>query len=211
MKKVYFIYVAIPEEIFNTIKYILDKSDNYRWKKSKMFGLYAWSTNKSIVKEFFQVRNKDIYTIVKKEIDDFEYKNFKDIYNTLKLDRRLYYFDRSEKKERSIEIVSTKNEYIASTMNAEENLWEFGPPIEQSVPYTIFNNDIIYALDYLGYTKEYDLRYAAEDTIDFNSYNESFGLTPLGNRNKMIYENQMNILLYLFRFFFYGDKKCEVT
>lgn len=209
MKKVYFIYVSIPEKIFNKTKYLLGNIEGYRWKRDKMFGLYAWSTNKEIVSEFFEVRNKDIYTLVKKDVDDDELDLIKDRFNNLKLDHRVYYLDKSEKLDKSVEIVSTKNEFVSSTIDSEENLWEFGPPIEQDVPYTMFNDKVLSALDLLGYCKGYELRYADGDQRDFAEYNLGFGLTPLGNKDKASYDNQMNILIYLFSYFFYGENRKE--
>lgn len=209
MRKVYFIYAIIPENIFNTVKYMLGNADKYRWKHDKMFGLYAWTTSKSIAKEFFEVRNKNIYTLIKREVDDDEYERIKYDFNVLKLDRRVYYLDRDHKNDKSVEIVSTKNEYVCTTMEYEEYLWEFGPPISEDVPYNMFNDKVLQALDTIGYTKGYDLNYGVDDSRDTVEYNLSFGLTPLGNKEKLTYDNQMGILLYLFRYFFHGDQKDE--
>lgn len=206
MKKVYFIYVSIPERIFNKVKYMLGNTEGYRWKRDKMFGLYAWTTNKAIASEFFEVRNKDIYTLVKKEIDEDELKHIKDMYYTLKLDHRIYYLDKSESIDKSVEIVSTKNEYVCVTEEAEEYMWEFGPQISENVPYEIFNDKVLNALDTVGYCKGYDLRFAKDEQMESTSYNLSFGLTPLGNRDSFRYDNKMNVLIYLFNYFFYGDK-----
>lgn len=208
MRKIYFIYVAIPEEIFNKVKYMLGNTERYRWKRNKMFGLYGWTTSKSIVKEFFEIRNKDIYTLVKKDIDDEEYQRIKDDLNILKLDRRTYNLNDIQHKK--IDIVSTKNEYVCVTIDSEQYIWEFGPPIDKDLPYNIFNDKICNALDILGYSKGYELRYGDEDILDQTSYDMSFGLTPMGNKDLIHYDNEMNILLYLFKYFFYGDKKDEV-
>lgn len=207
MKKIYFIYAAIPEKVFNTVKYMLHNADTYRWKSGKMFGLYAWTTSKAIATEFFEIRNKNVYTLIKKDIDEDEYKHIKDQFNVLKLDHRRYYFTHEREKENSIEIVSTKNEFVCTTMDAEEYLFEFGPPINESIPYQIFNDKVMYALDLLGYTKNYDLKYADETQVDFTNNQLSYGLTVLGTTDKIRYDNEMNILLFLFRYFFYGDKQ----
>jgi len=209
MKKIYFIYVSIPENIFNKVKYMLGNTERYRWKHDKMFGLYAWTTSKSIANEFFEVRDKDIYTLVKKDVDDEEFRHIKDDLNILKLDRRVYYLDKTEHKDRSVEIVSTKNEYVCVTSDSEEYIWEFGPPIDESVPYIIFSDKVMDALDTLGYSKGYDLRYGEDMQNDYANYNASYGLTPLGKRDKILYDNQMNILIYLFNFFFYGESKTK--
>lgn len=210
MKRVYFIYVAIPEVTFNTIKYMLGNTEQYRWKHDKMFGLYAWTSSKSIAKEFFEVRNKDIYTLIKKDVDEDELNHLKSDYNLLKLERRIYYLNGDNILDKSVEIVSTKNEYVCVTSDSEEYMWEFGPQIEEDTPYRIFNDKIIEALDTIGYNNGYDLRYGTDAEIDAANYNASFGLTPLGKRQKIVYDNQMNILLYLFKFFFYGEKRVEV-
>lgn len=209
MKRIYFIYVSIPELIFNKAKFIIAKTERFRSKKGKTFGLYAWTTDKNILGEFLEVRNNEIYSITKKEIEKDEFKTVKSEYPSQELKRYKYYLDDSEDDKKSIDIVSTKFEYINSTVDGQENIYEFGPNVYEDAPYQIFNDEIIEALDFLGYTDKYDLTYGDGDRIDQVSYNNSFGLTALEKNKRIKFDNQMNILLYLYRFFFYGNDNIK--
>ena len=209
MKKIYYIYAIIPENIYDKkVRYIIPNQHDYKLKHNAMYGLYAWSTSKKIVKEFFEVRNKSVYTLIKKDIYDKEdYKLIKEKYGDLELDyRKFYYNNDSPDEEESITIVSTKNEYVQSTEYISENLYEFGPKADIAIHYSIFKDKIIKALDLLGYTTDYDIEYGNDSDADYASYNLSFGLTKYGNRNVTGNVNQMNILLFLFRYLFYGNE-----
>ena len=209
MKKIYYIYAIIPEQIYySKIRYIIPNQHDYRLKHNSMYGLYAWTTSKKITKEFFEVRNKSIYTLIKGDmIDKEDYKRMKEKYGELELDYRKYYYDGNTPiEEDSITIVSTKNEYIQSTEYVAENLYEFGPKSDINIHYSIFKDKIIKALDLLGYTTDYDIEYGEDSDADCASYNLSFGLTKYGNKDITKNVNQMNILLFLFRFLFYGNE-----
>lgn len=209
MKKIYFIYAIIPEKIYNEkIKYIISNIHDFRWKHGNMYGLYAWSTSKKIIKEFFEVREKSMYTLVKKDIyDEEEIEKMRKTYTELELKRRQYYFDKTQDKKESLLIVSTKNEFVQSTEFYEENLYEFGPPIEKIANYSVFKDKIIKALDKIGYVGAYDQLYGTESDVDLCLYNKGFGLTKYGYKDISLNGyNQMNVLLYLFRYFFYGNE-----
>ena len=113
MKTVYFIYVSIPQKIFDSkIKFLLSNTEDFRFKRNTMYGLYAWSTKKKIVKEFFELREPKIYTLVEKEIDSEEYfEHFKSKYSNLELKIREY--DRKDGANlKTTEIVTTKNKLM---------------------------------------------------------------------------------------------------
>ena len=210
MKKIFYIYASIPESIYNKkVKYLISNTHDFRWKHEKMYGLYAWTTSKKIVKEFFEIRKNDIFTMIKSDdYDDSELERLEDRYSDLKLECRRYYFDAKEDEKNSILIVSTKNEYVNSTMNSEEYLYEFGPKPSEEFPYHIFKKKIIKALDTLGYTSKYDIEYGTEAEAESAQWNlTGFNLTKYGQNYKIHFDNQMNILLYLYRYFFYGNEK----
>ena len=204
MKKVYLVYATIPYKIFIKIKYMLPKIEKFKSKGNNMVGLYAWTTNKEYVEEFLEIRNNSIYTVKKVDIEEKgELKSIKDNYGTSELKPYEYYLDSDDKDSEHVDIISTKNEFVCSTIDSEEYLFDFGPSVEEEAPYVIFNDDIIEALDVLGYTDKYDLSFGDSEKVDLVSYNNSFGVSVM-ERSKIKFTNQMNILLYLFSFFFYG-------
>lgn len=210
MKKIFYIYTSIPEPIYNKkVKYLISNIHDFRWKHGKMYGLYAWTTSKKMIKEFFEIRKNDIYTVIKADVyDDKELERLKDKYSDLKLDYRRYYFDGKEEEKDSLLIVSTKNEYVNSTMNSEEYLYEFGPKPSEEFTYYIFKKKIIKALDTLGYTSKYDIEFGNEAESESAQWNlTGFNLTKYGQSYKIHFDNQMNNLLFLYRYFFYGNEK----
>ena len=198
MNKIYYIYAMIPEYIYNQkIKYLLSSSQyDFRWKHGKMYGLYAWTTSKKMMKEFFEVRDNKIYNVIKNDMyDKEELDRLKSNYPDLELGYRRYYYDDCENEEDSILITSTKNEHINSTEFPEEYLYEFGPKASDEFVYYIFKDKIIKALDILGYTTSYDIEYGTEAENDAAQYNLSFNLTKYGNKHKIKFTNQMNRFL----------------
>ena len=207
MKTVYFIYVSIPQKIFDSkIKFLLSNTEDFRFKRNTMYGLYAWSTKKKIVKEFFELREPKIYTLVEKEIDSEEYfEHFKSKYSNLELTIREY--DRKDGANlKTTEIVTTKNEWVNSTIDNEQNLWEFGPEVFEDIPYKLFKNKVINALDLIGYIDTYIRKFGTNEEIDDENYNRSFGLTSNGNEYRLNTSDTVNVLLYLFHFLFYGTE-----
>ena len=207
-KKIYYLYAKIPENIYNKkVKYLISNNHDFRWKHSYMYGLYAWTTSKKILKEFIEVRENSIYTLVKNDIlDKEEYNRIKDRYSDLELKSYRYYYNNSLKlDDESIMIVSTKNEYVHSTEFNEEFIYQFGPQVSDTFPYYIFKDKIIDALDRIGYVSKYDIELGSEDDSNFANYNLGFNMTKYGHKNKVVYNNDMNNLLYLYRYFFYGN------
>ena len=64
--KVYGIYAIIPTEVFESrmSKLVYDKN-KFRLSKNEnyYYGLYAWTTKKKVVKEFLDIRNKNMYKV----------------------------------------------------------------------------------------------------------------------------------------------------
>ena len=209
MKKIYYIYAIIPEYLYNKkIKYLFSSQHDFRWKHGNMYGLYAWSTSKKKVKEFFEVREKSIYTVVKSDLyDDSEIARLKDMHSDLELKRRRYYYDDCKNDEDSILITSTKNEHVSSTEFSEEFINEFGPQVSEMFSYSIFKDKVIRALDILGYTTRYDIEYGNDQESDLANYNLGFNLNTFGNPTRIKFDNQMNNLIYLYSYFFYGNDK----
>lgn len=212
--KIYFIYAKIPEDIYNKrIKYIISNKHSFRWKEKYMFGLYAWTKDKKICKEFLDLRGESgIYTLVEKEVDTKEELHLlRKRYTELELGIYRYYYNKSQKEDQSITVVSTKNEWLSSTEYASENMMEFGPKVVHDIDYLLFNKDIRMALDTLGYTTDYDIMFQGnnEERYDNAVDHIGFDLTVYGHPYPFLFNNQLTILLYLFSFMFYGNRKQE--
>ena len=203
--KVYFIYIAIPSNIFDgRIKYLMSNAADFRHKNQVMFGLYCWTTKKKLVNEFFEVRENKAYTLVPKELDEESLKKLKDSYSKIELKMRPYSHFINNKKT-MVEIVSTKDEFVCSTIDYEEYINEFGPDVYNDVPLEIYKSKIYTALDTLGYINDYICRFGNEEELECLTYNQSYGLTITGKKYKVRYEDNVNVLLYLFHFPFYGS------
>lgn len=205
MKQIYYIYASIPSNIFDTkIKFFLSHASDFRFKKNSMFGLYAWTTKKKYVKEFFDIRTKKPYIMINEDVDDSHVDEMKERYSSMELKKYKYKHIKEDGTETEVEILSTKDEYVCSVMDAEENLNEFGPEVCFDIPPAMFKRKIYEALDLLGYVSDYVFKYGNEQEIEWAGYNESFGLTPTGKQLKLKIEDNVNVLLYLFHYLFYG-------
>lgn len=207
MKSIYIIYIKIDEDTFNIFKYIIPNVHDFKWRDDNFYGMYAWTTSKSKLSEFLEIREKSIFNISKKEIDDEEYKMFKSHYHLLELKRYDYNSNRTNKDE-YVKVVTTKNEKIEVQDNGSENYNEFGPAVSSLFNYKIFKKDIIQALDIVGYTGLYDVNYGNLDYMDAANYNKSYGLTPLGN-SILTNPSDLSLLVYLFYYTFYGKNKIS--
>ena len=117
MKKVYMIYVSIPEGVFNTVKYIIgEPAKEYKWKDGNVYGLYAWTDKEKLFTEFMRIRYQDIYTIVEKEVEHDEFKVLKTKYKYLRIGMYELLINDNE----SLEIACTRNEYDSSTEDGRE-------------------------------------------------------------------------------------------
>lgn len=203
MKTVYFIYVSIPEFVFNKIKYMIgDIAKEFKWKENKLYGLYAWTNKQSYVEEFLELRCNEIYTIVKKELDYDDFKRLKKQCD----DMRLNLYKMKTNYNETMEIVCTVNEYTKSTEECDLYMDEFGLNIDEDIHYYIFNDEIFNALDILGYVDGYVRRYGYDG--DVISYQNSFGLTGVGNKLYIDFHNEVGNFIVLFRFFLTGDDDC---
>lgn len=204
MKKIYLIYVTIPEKVYNNrIKFLVSGEYNFRYKNGKVYGLYAFTNKKKIVNEFFETRNGDIYNLVEKELDEHDYELLRTSYITLELKLRDYVFEDENGNEKSIEVVSTKDEFVNSTIDARENLYEFGPKAHD-IPVDVFKDKLLESLSAIGYVSDYYTRYGTDDERDFESYQMSFGMSTYGKMIHFTETNTFNVLLYLFSYMFYG-------
>lgn len=204
MKTVYFIYVAIPYDIFDSkIKYMISNPNSYKYKHDKKFGLYAWTTKKSLVKNFLETRVSNIYTFVDKEVTDEFLKDLKSNNGALQLEIRDFEYIKN-KKIKHAEIISTKDEWRCSCMDAREYIEEFKPIPKEEFNINIYNSKVFDALDKIGYISDYMIYYGNSDEIDFENYNLAYGVTGRGNCISHKHIDNVNVLLYLFHYLFYG-------
>ena len=230
MKKVYLIYVKIPTYIYlDRLCHLVTNNDfRFRQKGKYILGLYAWTDDKKLLKEFMETRYAPIFKVKKTRKDNLEDILPKDISITLKLEEHNYFHDSDFDpefsnvddtisdivKSRSELIVSTREEYNNCAWSLSENMLEYGPAkyIVRENDYTIFNDELIDALDILGYISNYDLLYAnASNMYDVNDYNRSFGTSYRGHNitNNILcnmHNNQYYGFIYLYSYLIFGEQ-----
>lgn len=217
--KVYLVYISIEESVFNSrLKYLVDDVHLYEKNNNTWRGLYAWSYKKKDVTKFLELRNKKIFNVVEKDIDD-DYINLmlKNKYDMLKISNNWFIssakIKRSdiidgvitdEDKESMTSVYTTKEEYVNSTEFMDENMFEFLPIPD--VDYLYFLDSMVEILDILQYTFWYDCHRSVNTSRqDYAAYQESFNLTPCGNKLYVNMDsNELYALLYLYSYAFFG-------
>jgi hypothetical protein len=210
MKTVYLINAMIPRDLYDKgLKFLLHSKSDFRLNSNVMTGIYAWTTSKKYLDDFLTVRDKSIYKVIPIEFDDKEeFKSFKNDNKESMLSYQTFNSSFYTEKTKEVEILVTFNEYIQSTEYGEENMYEFGCFNMNLINYNIFKDKLIDDLDILNYTYEYDKRNENEEK-ELVDYNRSFGLTSRGSLIRFDSDNEVNILLHLFKFFFSGVEERE--
>jgi hypothetical protein len=224
MKKVYLVYIELPYKVYNgRIRYLMYSNYNtFRHEGDIVTGLYGWTNKKKVLKKFLDTR-ADIFKIKIKEMKDGVYEKYKKDYSEMKIEERMYFINTSDREvyynveKKNIpkgiyyDIVSTKFEYIASTINISENMFNFGPANYVMYDYNIFNKNIIDALDVLQYNILYDSYTNPE--IDCEEMEDrkiiadeciSCCKTYEGNTLITFDINEYATLIYLFEYIFFG-------
>lgn len=212
--KIYTIFAKVNLDDYNRIyKYLFPNKmySNCTFSNNEWYGLYAWTTKKSLLDEFLEIRGgSNIYDVKsdKMELTDEDFKNWKLDYIEYKLGRYKYkhYYDN---KTQDVEIVTTKNEYTQVVENSSENFNELLRNLFNDAPlidYKVFNDDIIKALDCLDYTSFFISNYGTDDECDNLSWSESFSMTILGKPKIPYTFDEVNLLTKLYSYMFYGHK-----
>ena len=213
--KIYFIYASIPQRIFdNRLKFLIPMKSTFVHKNGNMVGIYAWTNKKKLLKEFLEVRENSIYTVMKEEIDDDDFNNFRRENIEMMLERKEFFITGLNRtvgfstgngvKLKCIECIVTRFEYVNATEDGNACIHEY---LIQNlcVDWTFFNEDIVYALDVLGYTTIFDNFLTSSDTRrDACNYSSSFELTPNGYPITLNIMCELFVLLYTFSYMFYG-------
>ena len=78
--------------------------------------------------------------------------------------------------------------------------------------YRLFKDDIIHALDMIGYTSAYDLCYGNMEEVDNASFNMSYNIGSMGS-TIACKPSELELLVYLFYYTFYGNsmRKDDTT
>ena len=216
MSKIYVFYAKIPIKLFNSkIKYVLSNtssSSSYKVKGDDVFILYGWTKKSDIAKEFKELRPDDVFTLKIFDSDDIEDIDRFSLTKEAKLDVRKYIKYEKDVIDR-ISIVSTLDEYKASKSEFREIFEDFyvSDLISDAIPPYLFKSEIWTALQYLRYTSYYYGFYGTDDEQSAAGYNQSFGLSAEGTIRPVIFDeyDQVEALLYLFKYFFYGKDDIE--
>lgn len=174
--EVYLVNIEIPINVFNLqYIYFIDNSEKYLYKNNIMYGLYAWTTNKDILDEFMETRNKEVFKVTTEKVKKKDLKYLKKNYDTHELDWYIYkYKEKGELKD--IGIITTLNEY--NTVNSSDDF---------IMSHTSYLED-----KYLNVLNE-KLRKSVLSISEI-----------LSNRKVKVTECTMDKLFYLFRFMFVG-------
>lgn len=194
----YFIYIKIHSNIFNNrLKFLIPDPYSYHTKDNLTVGLYGYTKDKSIAKEFIRNRNKNLFSLVKKDLSKKEEEYILDKKSDLAIGYHQFLSQIDDKQE-YVDVLSTVNEYNTVEYNADEYLFEFGPSNSMYIDYRIFNDEIIDALSTVGYVSDYILHHGTEDEIDAMMYNKSFSLDINGAYKLPQITDKLGVLLYLF-------------
>jgi hypothetical protein len=251
---VYLIFIKVPRDEYDEkLKYLIggirSRHVDFTYKpvKAHMEGLYAWTTSKKLMKEFMNTRYTKAFKVKKFDIDGKKkFKEFSSTYDGLKLEKRKFYFslvydnwnDDNERDdlvegEDYLYIVSTLEERLNCSEYFEENIGEFviGSDVDIFPDYTLFNSEIIEALDYIGYNYFYDTSIIPMicqllDETDYTSYNfpynvtyeelsqrydktryngDGFGITERGNYVHKPFENEVLGFIMMYSYTLFGD------
>ena len=174
--EVFLINIEIPINVFNLqYIYFIDNSEKYKYRNEIMYGLYAWTTDKTKLEEFLNTRSESVFSVRSKKINKKELKELKEKYKTHELDLFMY-TQKIKGKLKDIGIISIDNEYRVCHEADDFILAHFSE--EDTNCYKYLNTkykDKVY--DILELVKEPDTR---------------------------VTESTMTILFYLFRFMFIG-------
>lgn len=214
----YLIYIKINVDEFDKrMKYLIENIQQYKQKDGVWTGLYAWTYKKKMVSKFLKFRNKKIYKVVEKDIDDDRLMHLlKHKYPTLKLYESYFVSDvirtvrvdhecgmKPKDTEGMTPMVTTKFEFLNSTDYLSENIYEFLACPE--IDYNFFTADMVKLLDILQYTFYYDNYYATGQRREYADYQAGFNLTPGGERLYAdMMTNELFALFYLYSYSFFG-------
>lgn len=206
--KIYMIYAKLNPNDYKKLYDLLPLKNNiiYEQKGDKYVFLYAWTNKKSLLEKFKEERNMDRFKVVKTEIDDDDYNRFRVDMSDIMLDDREYIIPCLKSQDKIVHFITTKNEYVEATDNAEENFYYHKDKLKMKLEdYELFNDEIIKALDILNYTFIFDAYYLEDipeidisDRIEMVSFQAGYNLTPYGNRICEFYRNSASMLLFLF-------------
>lgn len=218
--KIYMIYASIPESIFNDISEFLPNLSvwSYDDETNRYIGLYGWTRNKDLYKDFIDVRKDcEFYRYLSKDLDKHEYDEFKKEFLMMKL--KYYKYSRGDYNDcKSVAFPSTKWEYECTDSSAIENnvLYRIYGIFGEMGDYYIFKDDVIEALDVIGYTTLYDSVYGGDDCfcdeekdarVELALYNMSYGLTVRGNKFIDIFSDKFGIFMTVFNTLIFGTKQ----
>ena len=138
----------------------------------------------------------------------------KDFKLDFKFEELAYYKYIAGKEE--YEVLTTLNEFTESCDNRSENLNDllYDELTNEVADYMILKQDLIDALDIIGYTTYYDIECGGNPDVvtdeeaisrrDFAGYHVSFGQTVFGRNYVDFTENELAALLYIYGPMFVG-------
>lgn len=210
--KIWKFYLKVPlNEYGNKISMLISNHRDYQNDgNGNKIGLYAWTTDKEIKNGFLKTRNIDTFIIRKENIDKYELQDMKDSHLNQYLDFREYKTFDDNNKEKTVNVISTLDEHVASTsdFDGRENIECISKiNYKANIPYNCFNDKVLSALDSIGLLDDYISHGGTSEDMECMYHNNSYGLTFLGRKNIMKqalvkYFDEIRILLFLFEYTF---------
>lgn len=218
MKTVYMIYARLPNAVYKNIEWVLPTDNNYVQYGNYRLGLYAWTTKKEYADKFLNERKECKFYILKvKTVDDSVINELKDTKSFDKLSE--YSFDTGDYNNlQSIKMIATKNEYDQIVDDPSIYYFTDITNIHQLSEYYWFNDELISALDLIGYTTEHDINGSDPDywteeeqseMMELASNNLSYLLTVKGNNYCDFCANKFALLLFIFHDLFLGEREVN--
>lgn len=192
--KVYMAYLILDKnELYSMDPNVVGKKDRFvQLEDGRHIGLYAFTHDKTTFKAFSNDRglgkNKYLVKRVVKMDDDY-YEEFRSLHSDFELS--MYKLQCGDKMYTWIPM--TSDEYYNIHYSSEEVAYELLMSAV-SINYSIFNDDVIDALETIFYCHYWDIMYGDESDVDARSWNASY----LGSPDEL-WKNQLGFFTLLYR------------
>ena len=217
--KIYLLYITIPDVEFTcySVRNLIPNVSDYVNCGDYWMGLYAWTKDKSILKEFSNLRDMKKYRIVKKDITKEEFATFKLDYKIYQIGFYSFASDELNPKRQKLH---EKEKRILSVFHENDTIMQDGDILfydefinEYNYDYRFFKEKYQETLDSIGYSTLFDVCLCggyddtlSDDVIDkrseYASYQMSYGLTLDGREYLDLTMDKLGLYLRLYQFAF---------
>lgn len=217
--KIYLLYITIPDEKFfsSEVRNLIPNLKDYVNCDGYWMGLYAWTNDKSILKEFSKIRDMKKYRIMKKDITKEEFIRFKLDYKIYQIGYYSFVADELNPRRQKLHEGEKR---ILSVFHENDTIMQDGEILFYDEFTNQFNYDYEYfkekyqdTLDALGYSTLFDVCLCGgydksrseeemDDRSEYASYQMSYGLTLNGAEYIDLTMDKLGIYLRMYEFAF---------